>query len=50
MLCYKSIVKNVMNVVLFFFLTIPLFLAVIGSSIIFYYFISANIELTPKKL
>ena len=37
MLCYESVVKNVMDVTLFF--TIPLFLAVIGSSMIFCYFI-----------
>ena len=46
MLCYESVVKNVMDVVLFF-LTIPLFLAVVGSSIIFYYFILTYMKLTP---
>ena len=46
MLCYEGVVKNVMDVVLFF-LTIPLFLAVVGSSIIFYYFILTYMKLTP---
>ena len=49
MLCYESVVKNVMDVVLFFF-TIPSFLAVVGFSIIFYYFILAYKELTPQQL
>ena len=50
MLCYESVVKNVMNVAPFFFFTIPLFLDVIGSSMIFYYFILAYKELTPQQL
>ena len=52
MLCYESVVKNVMDVVLFFkkFFTIPLFLDVIGSNMIFYYFILAYKELTPQQL
>ena len=37
--------KNVVDVALFFF-TIPLFLVVIGSSMIFYYFILTYKELT----
>ena len=49
MLCYESIVKNVMDIALFFF-TISLFLAVIGSSMIFYHFILAYKELTPQQL
>ena len=49
MLCYESVVKNIMDVALFFF-TIPLFLDVIGSSMIFYYFILAYKELTPQQL
>ena len=49
MLCYESVVKNVMDVVIFFF-TIPLFLAVVGSSMIFYYFILAYKELTSQQL
>ena len=47
MICYESIMKNVIHVA-FFFLTIPLFLVVIGSSMIFYYFILAYKELTPQ--
>ena len=51
MLCYESVVKNVMDVALFFFFfTIPLFLDVIGSNMIFYYFILAYKELTPQQL
>ena len=49
MLCYESVVKNIMDVALFFF-TIPLFLDVIGSSIIFYYFILVYKKLTPQQL
>ena len=37
--------KNVVDVALFFF-TIPLFLVVIGSSMIFYYFILKYKKLT----
>ena len=48
MLCYKSIVKNIMDIVLFF--TIPLFLTVVDSSMIFYYFILAYKESTPQQL
>ena len=48
MLCFESVVKNVMNVA--FFLTIPLFFAVIGFSMIFYYFILIYKELTPQQL
>ena len=50
MLCYESVVKNVMEVVLFYLFIIPLFLDVIGSSMIFYYFILAYKELTPQQL
>ena len=50
MLCYESVVKNVMEVVLFYLFIIPLFLDVIGSSMIFYYFILANKELTSQQL
>ena len=52
MLCYESVVKNVMDIILFFFFffTIPLFLDVIGSNMIFYYFILAYKELTPQQL
>ena len=48
MLRYESVVKNVIDVALFFFFffTIPLFLDVIGSSMIFYFFILAYKELT----
>ena len=49
MICYESIVKNIVNVALLFF-TIPLFLVVVGSSIIFYYFILTYKELTPQQL
>ena len=42
------IMKNVVDVS--FFLTIPLFLFVVGSSIIFYYFILTYKELTPQQL
>ena len=49
MFCHESVVRNVMDVVLFFF-TIPLFLAVVGSSMIFYYFTLAYKELTPQQL
>ena len=48
MICYESIMKNVITCRIFFFLTIPLFLVVIGSSMIFYYFILAYKELTPQ--
>ena len=48
MFCYESVVKNVKDVVHFF--TIPLFLDVIGSSIIFYYFILVYKKLTPQQL
>ena len=49
MLCFESVVKNVMDVA-FFFLTIPLFFVMIGSSMIFYYFILVYKELTPQQL
>ena len=49
MFCHESVVRNVMDVVLFFF-TIPLFLAVVGSSMIFYYFILAYKELTLQQI
>ena len=49
MLCYESVVKNVKEVVLFYLFIIPLFLDVIGSSMIFYYFILANKELTSQQ-
>ena len=48
MICYESVVKNVMDVALFF--TIHLFLVIIGSSMIFYYFILAYKELTLQQL
>ena len=50
MICYESVVKNVMDITLFFFFTIPLFLSVVGFSMIFYYFILAYKELTPQQL
>ena len=47
MICYESVVKNVMDVALFFFFfTIPLFLVVVGSSMILNYFILGYKELT----
>ena len=49
MTCYGSDVKNVINVTLLFF-TIPLFLVIVGSSMIFYYFILAYNELTLQQL
>ena len=49
MLCYESVAKNVIDVAFFFF-TIPLFLIVIVSNMIFYYSILANKELTPQQL
>ena len=48
MFCYESVVKNVKDVVHFF--TIPLFLAVVDSSIIYFYFILAYMKLTPQQL
>ena len=48
MVCYESIVKNVVDVA--FFCTITLFLVVVGSNMIFYYFISNYKELTSQKL
>ena len=50
MLCYESVVKNVTEVVLIYLFIIPLFLDVIGFSMIFYYFIFAYKELTPQQL
>ena len=52
MTCYESVVKNILDVTLFFyrygcstsFLTIPLFLVVVGSSMITYK------ELIPQQL
>ena len=38
MICYESVVKNVVDIALFFFFfTIPIFLVVIGFSIIYIY-------------
>ena len=51
MICYESVVKNVMNIALFF--TIPFFffffLIMVGSIMIFY-FILANKKLKPQQL
>ena len=49
MICYESDVKNFIDVTLLFF-TIPLFLVMVGSSMIIYYFILAYKELTPQQL
>ena len=49
MICYGSDVKNVIDVTLLFF-TIPSFLVIVGSSMIFYYFILVYKELTPQQL
>jgi len=49
MICYKSVVKNVVDVAYFFF-PIPLFLVVVGSNMIFYYFILTYKKLTPQQL
>ena len=49
MICYESGVKNFIDVTLLFF-TIPLFLVMVGSSMIIYYFILAYKELTPQQL
>ena len=48
MICYKSVVKNAVNVALFF--TIHLFLMVVGSGMIYIFFILAYKKLTPQKL
>ena len=48
MLCYESVVKNIMDITLFFFLQHLLFLAVVGSNIIFYCFILTYMKLTPQ--
>ena len=50
MICYESVVKNVVDVALFFFFTKPLFLVMVGSSMIFFNFILAYKELTPQQL
>ena len=49
MICYGSDVKNVIDVTLLFF-TIPSFLVIVGSSMIFYYFILAYKELATQQL
>ena len=49
MISYESVVKNIIDVTIFF-LTIPLFFVMIGSSMIFYYFILVYKELTPQQL
>ena len=48
MICYESVVKNTVNVALFF--TIHLFLMVVGSGMIYIFFILAYKKLTPQKL
>ena len=48
MVCYESVVKNVVDVTQF--CTITLFLVVVGSNIIFYYFILTYKKLTPQQL
>ena len=48
MICYESVVKNVVDIVFFF--SIPLFLVVVGSNMIFYYFILTYKKLTPQQL
>ena len=48
MICYESVVKNAVNVALFF--TIHLFLMVVGSGMIYIFFILAYKKLTPQKL
>ena len=50
MLCYESVVKNVIDVAVFFFYNTFIFFAVIGSSMKFYYFILAYKKLTPQQL
>ena len=51
MICYESVVKNVVDVALFFFFfTKPLFLVMVGSSMIFFNFILAYKELTSQQL
>ena len=49
MICYESVIKNIVDIAFFFF-TIPLFLVVFGSNMIFYYFILTYKKLTPQKL
>jgi len=49
MIYYESDVKNVIDVTLLFF-TIPLFLVMVGSSMIIYYFSLAYKELIPQQL
>ena len=49
MICYESTVKNIVDVA-FLFSEIPLFLVVVGSNMIFYYFILTYKELTPQQL
>ena len=51
MICYESVVKNVVDVALLFFVfffTIPIFLVVIGFSIIYIYICYK--ELIPQQL
>ena len=49
MICYESVMKNIVDIAPFFF-TIPLFLVVVGSNMIFYYFILIYKKLTSQKL
>ena len=49
MVCYESVEKNVVNVALFFG-TITLFLVVVDSNMIFYYFILTYKKLTSQQL
>ena len=49
MICYESIVKNIVDVTLHFSQYF-LFLVVVGFSMIFYYFILTSKELTPQQL
>ena len=49
MICYESIVKNIVDVTLPFSQYL-LFLVVVGSSMIFYYFILTSKELAPQQL
>ena len=48
MVCYESVVKNIVDVALF--CTITLFLVVVDSNIIFYYFILTYKNLIPQQL
>ena len=48
MVCYESVVKNVVDVTLF--CTITLFLVMVGSNMIYYYFILIYKKLTSQKL